>query len=58
MTRTIPEIREWTTLVLASSIYYSTCAFTGRDSANFDALPPAERYPWIVRARAILEAQA
>jgi len=57
MTRTIPEVREWTAGVLASSLYYSTCAYWGRDSANFDALPPAERYPWIVQARAILEAQ-
>jgi hypothetical protein len=57
MTRTIPEIREWTAGVLASSLYYSTCAYQGLDSANFDALPPAERYPWIVQARAILEAQ-
>jgi hypothetical protein len=57
MIRTIPEIREWTAGVLASTLYYSTCAYQGRDSANFDALPPAERYPWIVQARAILEAQ-
>jgi hypothetical protein len=57
MTRTIPEVREWSAVVLAASLYYNTCTFQGRDSAIFDALSPAERYPWIVQARAILEAQ-
>lgn len=57
MIRTIPEVQEWSVTVFASSLYYSTCCYRGRDSANFDALSPAARYPWIVQARAILEAQ-
>lgn len=57
MTRTIPEVQDWSVQVFASSIYYSACAFWGRDSANFEVLSPAARYPWIVQARAILEAQ-
>ena len=57
MTRTIPEVQEWTVRVLASSIYYSTCAYRSLDSANFECMTPADRYPFIVQAHAILEAQ-
>jgi hypothetical protein len=58
MIRTIPEVREWTTLVLASSIYYSTCVFLSRDSAHFESMTPAARYPFIVQAQTLLAAQS
>ena len=57
MTRTMPEVRDWTTRVLASSIYYSTCVYLGRDSANFEAMTPADRYPFIAQAQTLLAAQ-
>ena len=57
MIRAIPEVQEWTVQVLASSIYYSTCAYWGLDSANFDLLSPAGRYPYIRQAQTLLEAQ-
>lgn len=57
MIRTILEVREWSALTLASSIYYSTCVYLGRDSANFDALSPAARYPYIVQAQTLLAGQ-
>ena len=57
MTETIPEVREWAALRLAESLFYCTGTYRGRDSAIFTALSPADRYPWIVRARAILEEQ-
>jgi len=53
----IEEVREWATARLAETLYYCTCTFTQCDSAIFSALSPAERYPWIQQARAILEAQ-
>ena len=53
----IEDVREWAALRLAESLYYSTGTYLGNDSAIFTALSPADRYPWIVRARAILEAQ-
>ena len=53
----IDEVREWAAARLAETLYYCTCTFTQRDSAIFTALTPAARYPWIVQARAILEAQ-
>ena len=58
MTETIPEVREWAALRLAESLFYTWHSFAGLDSAIFSALSPADRYPWIVRARAILEEQA
>ena len=56
MTRTMPEVREWATRVLASSLYYSTCMYMGRDNAHFDAMAPADRYPYIAQAQALLAA--
>ena len=53
----IDDVKEWAALRLAESLYYCACTFRGRDSAIFSALSPADRYPWIVQARAILEAQ-
>jgi hypothetical protein len=53
----IDDVKEWAAARLAESLYYCVCTFQGRDSAIFDALSPADRYPWIVQARAILEAQ-
>jgi len=57
MTEIIPEVRAWAALRLAESLYYCTCTFRGRHSAVFDAMSPADRYPWIAQAWAILEAQ-
>ena len=53
----IEDVREWAALRLAESLFYTWHSFAGLDSAIFSALSPADRYPWIVRARAILEAQ-
>ena len=53
----IDEVREWAALRLAESLFYTWHSFAGLDSAIFSALSPADRYPWIVRARAILEEQ-
>lgn len=53
----IEDVREWAALRLAESLFYTWHSFAGLDSAIFSALTPADRYPWIVRARAILEEQ-
>ena len=53
----IEDVRAWAALRLAESLFYSTGTYHGRDSAIFTALSPADRYPWIVQARALLEAQ-
>jgi len=57
MTRTIPEVQEWAVRVLASAIYYASCTYLSRDSADFDAMTPADRYPFIVQAQTLLAGQ-
>jgi hypothetical protein len=52
------EIRDWAAARLGETLYYCTCTFLGRDAAIFSALSPADRYPWIEQARALLEAQS
>jgi hypothetical protein len=54
----IDEIRDWAAARLGETLYYCTCTFLGRDAAIFSALSPADRYPWIEQARALLEAQS